>query len=102
MNSTTKQNLDKKWVTLFYEANIPFKMIYKLSSYHAIWIKLLKSSKEDLSRLVINRSKSSIHKHGVTICSDGWDNINSCPLLNIVLICPNKDLFLGAIDTIKD
>jgi hypothetical protein len=59
INSTTKQNLDKKWVT-FYEANIPFnvahhfafidavkstskgKILYKPLSYHSIWTELLK------------------------------------------------------------
>jgi hypothetical protein len=79
MNSTTKQNLDKKWATLFYEANIPFnvayhaafidamkstsenKIIYKLLSYHLIQTKLLKNSKNDLSRCVADKIKNSIH-----------------------------------------
>jgi hypothetical protein len=63
MNSTMKQNLDKKWAIFFYEANIPFnvtrhlafintmkstsegKILYKLSPYHSIRIDFLKSSK---------------------------------------------------------
>jgi hypothetical protein len=54
MNSTMKQNLNKKWVTFFYKANIPFnvachltfinamkstfdgEIFYKPPSYHAI------------------------------------------------------------------
>jgi hypothetical protein len=54
INSTMKQNLNKKWATLFYEANIPFnvachpyfidamkstfegKILYELLLYHLI------------------------------------------------------------------
>jgi len=31
MNSTTKQNIDKKWATFFYEANIPFNVACHLA-----------------------------------------------------------------------
>jgi hypothetical protein len=43
-----------------------------------------------------------MHKYGATICLDGRDNINSYLLLNIMFICPNRYLFLGAIDIIRD
>jgi hypothetical protein len=36
MNSTMKQNLDKKWATLFYEANIPFNVAYHLAFINAM------------------------------------------------------------------
>jgi hypothetical protein len=42
-------------------------------------------------------TKNSIHKYGGTICLNGSDNINSYPLLNIMLDCLNEDLFLGTI-----
>jgi hypothetical protein len=51
---------------------------------------------------VTNKTKNSIHKYGVVIRSDEWDNVNSCPLLNIILVYPNKDLFLKTINTIED
>ena len=41
----------------------------------------------------------SFGKYGVTICSDGWDNVHNRPLLNVVQCGPNRDLFLGTIDT---
>ena len=41
---------------------------------------------------------NSIGKYGVTICCDGWDNIQNRPLLNVVQCGPNGDLFLGTID----
>lgn len=64
----------KKWVTFFYEANIPFnvtchfafidavkstskgKIFYKPLSYHSIWTKQLKNSKEYLSRCVAKKT----------------------------------------------
>jgi hypothetical protein len=51
---------------------------------------------------VTDKTKNSIHKYGAIICSDEWDNINICPLLNIILVYPNRNLFLKTIDTIKD
>jgi hypothetical protein len=43
-----------------------------------------------------------IHKYGTTICSNGWDNVAIHLLLNLMLFCPNGDIFLGAIDTIEE
>jgi len=37
MNSTTKENLDKKWLTFFYEANIPFNV-----AHHPTFIDVMK------------------------------------------------------------
>ncbi len=43
-----------------------------------------------------------IHKYGATICFHGWDNITWCPWLNVMLVCPNGDVFIGSIDTIGE
>jgi hypothetical protein len=40
--------------------------------------------------------------YGGTICLNWWDNINSCPLLNIMLDWLNEDLFLGTINMTRD
>jgi hypothetical protein len=37
-----------------------------------------------------------IHKYGITIYSDGWDNITQRPLLNVMFTCRNG---YGSIDT---
>ncbi len=68
LNSTKKQDLDKKWATFFNEANIPFNVVwhpsfievvkatfeswtyYKPSSYHGLHTNLLKQSKVDVSK----------------------------------------------------
>jgi hypothetical protein len=33
---------------------------------------------------------------------EGWDNVNSHLLLNIMFVCQNGELFLGAIETTWD
>ena len=37
--------------------------------------------------------------YGISLCSDGWDNVVHRPLMNIMLSCPTGDIFLGSIDT---
>jgi hypothetical protein len=60
INSTTKQNFDKKWAT-FYEANIPFNV-----ANHPAFT-TVEDFQKNLSRLVTNRTKNSIHKYEATI-----------------------------------
>jgi hypothetical protein len=50
---------------------------------------------------VIKKMWNFINEYGATICSNGWDNVARYPLLNLMLFCPNGDIFLGAIDTIE-
>ena len=42
---------------------------------------------------------NSIEKYGVTICCDGWDDVQNRPLPNIVQCGTKEDVFLGTIDT---
>ena len=42
----------------------------------------------------------SIETYGVSLCSDGWDNVVHCPLMNIMLSCLASDIFLGSVDTL--
>ena len=41
----------------------------------------------------------SIETYGVSLCSDGWDNVVLRPLMNIMLSCPIGDIFLGSVDS---
>jgi hypothetical protein len=59
---------------------------YKPSSYHGLGIDLLKQSKVDVSKQVIETTLNLIHKYGITICFDGWDNVAQCPLLNVMFV----------------
>jgi hypothetical protein len=117
MNTSNKQLLDKKWANFFYEANIPFnvakhpafvdaveatsksKVVYKPPPYNAIRTKLMKAAKDEVATMVNEKTKGSIHKYGVTICSDGWDNVTNRPLINVMLACTSGEVFLGSVDT---
>ena len=117
MNASNKQVLDKKWAKFFYEANIPFNVArhpafldavkstsesrvgYKPPAYHALRTKLIKSTKDEVAATVAEKTRAPIHKYGVTICSDGWDNVTHRPLMNVMLSCTSGEVFLGSIDT---
>lgn len=45
---------------------------------------------------------NSIEKYDVTVCCDGWDNVQNWPLLNIVQCGTKGDVFLGTIDTTRN
>jgi hypothetical protein len=105
------------WATFFYEANISFNIMwhlmfieavkatfesrtyYKPLSYHGLCIDLLKQSKVDVSKHVIEKMQNSIHKYEITICYDGWDNVAWHPLLNVMFACSSGNVFIGSIDT---
>jgi len=40
-----------------------------------------------------------VKNYEVTISTDGWDNVNWRPLMNVMMSCPTRDVFLGSIDT---
>ena len=42
----------------------------------------------------------SIETYGVSLCSDGWNNVVHRLLMNIMLSCPAGDIFLGSVDTL--
>ena len=117
LQSSAKLTLDRIWSTAFYEANIPFnvvrhpsfinavkqtaamKLTYKPPSYYAMRTSLLKARRAQIEVEVTAKTKDSIRKYGVTVCSDGWDNVQNRPLLNVLMCCPAGDTFLGSIDT---
>jgi hypothetical protein len=55
-----------------------------------------------VSKQVITRTWNSIHKYGVTICSNGWDNISQHPLLNVMFAYLSGNVFKGSIDTTRE
>jgi hypothetical protein len=56
----------------------------------------------DVSKQETKRTRNLIHKYGTTICSNGWDNATQDPLLNIMFVCPNGNVFIGSIGTIGE
>jgi len=63
---------------------------------------LLKQSKVDVSKQVTKRTQNLIHKYGATICFNGWNNVAWHPLLNVMLVCPSGNVFIGSIDTTRE
>ena len=72
---------------------------YTPPSYNAVRTRLLTAKKVDVEKKVEEKLGNSIGKYGITICYDGWNNVQNRPLLNIVQCGRNEDLFLGTIDT---
>ena len=72
---------------------------YRPPSCNAVRTRLLTAKRVDVEKKVEEKLGNSIGKYGITICCDGWDNIQNRPLLNVVQCGPSGDLFLGTIDT---
>ena len=75
---------------------------YKLPLYNAIRTTLLPGKKKNLDKQVKEKLGNSIEKYSVTLCCDGWDNIQNLPFLNMVQCGTKGDVFLGTIDTTRN
>ena len=94
--TSTKQHLNRVWATTFYKANLSFNIVrhpafvyavretachrmptYTSPSYNAIRTKLLTARKVDLDKKLKEKMGNSIEKYGITICCDGWDNVQN-------------------------
>ena len=42
----------------------------------------------------------SIETYRVSLCSDGWNTVVHCPLMNIMLSCLAGNIFVGLVDTL--
>ena len=60
---------------------------------------LLAAKKKNLDKQVKEKLGKSIEKYGVTLCCDGWTNVQNWPLLNMVQYGTKGDVFLSTIDT---
>ena len=74
---------------------------YKPPSYNALRITLIESKKMEVEvEVEVKKATSfSIKTYGVSLCSNGWDNVVHRPLMNIMLSCPVDNIFLGLEDT---
>ena len=112
-----RKELDMLWSSFFYEANVAFNVAkhpafikavsttaaagfnYSPPSYDAMRTTHIKEKKKLIKAKIDERTKTSTELYGATICSDGWDNVNRRPLMNVMLVCPAGDVFLGSVDT---
>ena len=87
-----RKELDEKWVSFFYDANVPFNVgrhpifveavnatalagfNYKPPSYNALQTTLIESKKMEVEAKVKKATSFSIETYGVSLCSDDWDN----------------------------
>ena len=60
---------------------------YKLPSYNALRTTLIGSKKLEVEAEVKRVTSFSIETYGVSLCSDGWDNVVHCLLINVMLCC---------------
>ena len=67
--------------------------------YNAICTALLITKKVILERQFKDLMETSIDKYGLTICPNGWNNVQNRPLLNFVQCGTKGNVFLGHIDT---
>ena len=111
-----RKELDEKWTSFFYDMNVPFNVgrhpafvevvnatasacfNYKLPSYNALRTTLIESKNMEVEAEV-KATLFSIETYGVSLYSDGWDNVVHRPLMNIILSYPARDIFLGSVDT---
>jgi len=109
--------LDEKWAAFFYEANVAFNVArhptfiaaveetskagfdYRPPTYNAMRTKHIEPTKKQVKLQIEEKTRQCITLYGATICSDGWDNVTRRPLMNVMLVCPVGDIFLGSIDT---
>eukprot|EP00898_Chlorokybus_atmophyticus_P000975 jgi/Chlat1/1879/Chrsp143S00768 len=59
---------------------------------------LLKKVKLDVNSM-LDDYRINVARTGCTICSDGWTDVNSRPLLNLLQVSPDGAVFLNAINT---
>jgi Protein of unknown function (DUF 659) len=116
MKKADKSRLDASWARAIYAAGIPFNAMenplvvaairetnnaiasnYGGPSRRAVGGNLLDKEKKrvDLSLAVY---REGLLTTGCTISSDGWSDITSKPLVNIICNTPKGDMFLEAVD----
>jgi hypothetical protein len=114
---TKRKELDEKWTAFFYEANVAFNVArhpafiaavkatsaagfyYSPPTYHAMRTRHIEPKLKKVKAEIEKATKQSIILYGATICSDGWNNVIHRPLMNVMLVCPAVDIFIGSVDT---
>jgi hypothetical protein len=115
-HSAKRKGLDEKWATFFYQVNVPFNVVrhpsfiaalratslaqfdYEPPSYHAMRTTFIKPTKKHVETELKKATKQSIEIYIATICMDGSDNVTRRLLMNVMLSCSVRDIFLGSID----
>eukprot|EP00898_Chlorokybus_atmophyticus_P008456 jgi/Chlat1/8611/Chrsp86S08005 len=112
----SKVRTDEAVARMFYGQGLPFTLVrsplfkfamravarfgpsYTVPSYNALHTTLLKRVKTDVDDKLI-KFRNNVRKTGCTITSDGWTDVNSRPLLNLLQVSPDGAVFLDAVNT---
>jgi hypothetical protein len=115
-----RKELDEKWATSFYEANVAFNVVwypsfvatvqatsqarfdYDPPSYHAMRTTSIKPRIKHIEEEVKKATKQSIEIYGATICTDRWDNVIHRLLMNVMLSCLAVEIFLDTTDLTRN
>ncbi|KAH7847845.1 hypothetical protein Vadar_030829 [Vaccinium darrowii] len=122
-NIAQRDVADKEAARMFYACGLPFNFArspyfrkysltlansklagYTPPSYNRLRNTLLSQEKTHINRL-LQPFKDTWRKKGLSLCSDGWSNIQRRPLINIMAASQSGAMFVKAIDAsgnIKD
>ena len=116
-NIAKRKELDEKLASFFYQANVPFNVArhpafneavratstvrfeYNLPSYHQLRTNLIAPKRMQIEKDIEAKVGFAVRNYGVSICTDGWDNVNRRPVMNVMMSCPAGDVFLGSTGT---
>ena len=75
---------------------------YSPPLYHQLKTNLIESKKLNIEKEIKKKTDVSIATHGISICTDSWDDVNHRPLMNVMMSCPASNVFLDSIDTSRE
>ena len=114
--SNEKRNADKAIAKLFYAYRLPFAVAdskyfkeavaavsragpgYKPPEGKAISTTLLTAAVEDVKQNMVSYKQEAANT-GVTLVSDGWTNVQNCPIINFLIVNGDGVMFVDAVDT---
>ncbi|KAG6481700.1 hypothetical protein ZIOFF_058319 [Zingiber officinale] len=70
---------------------------YLPPGYNLLRTSLLQKEKAHIEKL-LEPTKTAWKQKGVSICSDGWSDVQRRPLINIIAVCESGPMFLKAIN----
>ncbi|KAG6497607.1 hypothetical protein ZIOFF_045511 [Zingiber officinale] len=70
---------------------------YLPPGYNLLRTSLLQKEKAHIGKL-LEPTKAAWKQKGVSICSDGWSDVQRRPLINIMVVCESGPMFLKAIN----
>jgi len=77
------------------------KFEYYPPSYHQLKTQLIEPQKLQIKNKIQAKTRFAMKNYKVTLCTNGWNNVNQRPLMNVMMSCSTGDVFLGSINTTR-